>query len=189
MRWLTCGKLRKQLGEEYVALRNENISLSTTQHSFGHVQKRRMSHRKVKEAGSRRHSISSALELHRPRFNSAITLGGAIETANFRNWTASVFISLAWSELRVNAQMSNTMGNSTLHLEDGKIRGHVTVSFTDNISWMLYRESMLTACSLTPLDKGIFPRRSNLTRVDSMRRAGPSRARLTCVISTSLVTM
>ncbi|CAD5207349.1 unnamed protein product [Bursaphelenchus okinawaensis] len=40
-------------------------------------------------------------------------------------WAASVDFSIQWSELNVNAQMSNTMGNTTWFVRQGILRGHV----------------------------------------------------------------
>uniref|UniRef100_A0AC34FMJ5 Bridge-like lipid transfer protein family member 1 C-terminal domain-containing protein n=1 Tax=Panagrolaimus sp. ES5 TaxID=591445 RepID=A0AC34FMJ5_9BILA len=43
-------------------------------------------------------------------------------------WAASCVFTMQWKELNVNAQMSNTMGNTTLHVRNGLLRGHLNIS-------------------------------------------------------------
>lgn len=49
----------------------------------------------------------------------------------YRDWAAFVMFSMQWKELNVNAQISNTMGNTVWFAQQGTFRGHLQVFFVN----------------------------------------------------------
>ncbi|KAI1727949.1 hypothetical protein DdX_00092 [Ditylenchus destructor] len=57
---------------------------------------------------------------------------GSAHQINPTSWAASVIFSMQWRELNVNAQMSNTMGNTQWLARQGILRGHVQLDSRRN---------------------------------------------------------
>ncbi|KAI1727267.1 hypothetical protein Ddc_04564 [Ditylenchus destructor] len=57
---------------------------------------------------------------------------GSTHQMNPTSWAASVIFSMQWRELNVNAQMSNTMGNTQWLARQGILRGHVQLDSRRN---------------------------------------------------------
>uniref|UniRef100_F1KPJ4 Bridge-like lipid transfer protein family member 1 C-terminal domain-containing protein n=1 Tax=Ascaris suum TaxID=6253 RepID=F1KPJ4_ASCSU len=99
---------------------------------------------KTPTAGAHYSSSSGSKLSHKPDTAPSISTW---ETVRKKEWSATVIFAVKWKELNVNAQMANTMGNTTLFIRVGALHGYCQLN--SQLERIISVNFRLKSCSLS----------------------------------------